>query len=48
MDDTAARYQCVLASLDPQKHRRTFHDLHAYCARDTLALAQLRTVLTSV
>ncbi len=48
MDEAAARYQYALASLDPQERRRTFHDLHAYCARDTLALAQLRTVLTSV
>ncbi len=37
----AVRYVRALAAGDPQESRRTFADLRAYCARDTLALAEL-------
>lgn len=44
----AARYRSALADPDPGARRRTFDALRAYCARDTLALAALRKVLTAL
>lgn len=41
----AVRYAQALASDDRDERRRTFGDLRAYCARDTLALMELRKVL---
>ncbi len=41
----AMRYVRGLATDDPEERRRTFDDLRAYCARDTLALAELCTSL---
>ncbi len=37
----ALGYVRALATGDPQERRRIFDDLRAYCARDTLALAEL-------
>ena len=44
----AIRYAAALASADPDDRRRTFADLRAYCARDTLALVTLREALASL
>ena len=44
----AARYIRALAAGDPEERRRTFADLRAYCARDTLALAELSTSLATL
>jgi len=44
----AARYLGALATDDPEERRRTFADLRAYCARDTLALAELSRSLATV
>ncbi len=44
----AVRYAAALASTDSKHRERTFEDLRAYCARDTLALAKLREALTSL
>ena len=44
----AARYVGALAADDPEERRRTFADLRAYCARDTLALAELSRSLAAV
>ena len=44
----AARYALALASTDPQERQRTFDDLRAYCARDTLAMVKLREALKVV
>jgi len=44
----AARYVLALAADDPEERRRTFADLRAYCARDTLALAELCKSLATV
>lgn len=44
----AVRYATALASADPDDRRRTFDDLRAYCARDTLALVKLREALVSL
>ena len=41
----AVRYAAALASADPEDRKRTFADLRAYCARDTLALVKLRKAL---
>ena len=41
----AVRYAAALASADQEDRRRTFEDLRAYCARDTLALVTLRKAL---
>lgn len=41
----AVRYALALASDDRDERRRIFGDLRAYCARDTLALMELRKVL---
>lgn len=43
----AARYVRALAAGDPEERRRTFADLRAYCARDTLALAELSESLAA-
>ncbi len=44
----AVRYAAALATADPEDRRRTFEDLRAYCARDTLALVKLRTALVNL
>ena len=44
----AVRYAVALASVDAEDRRRTFEDLRAYCARDTLALVKLREALASL
>ena len=44
----AVRYAAALASADPEERNRTFADLRAYCARDTLALVKLRKALGSL
>ena len=41
----AVRYAKALASADSEERRRTFDDLRAYCARDTLAMVELRKAL---
>ena len=41
----ALRYAAALAHPDPGERRRTFADLRAYCARDTLAMVRLREAL---
>ena len=41
----AVRYARALASADCEERRRTFDDLRAYCARDTLAMVELRRAL---
>ena len=43
----ALGYVRALATGDPQERRRIFDDLRAYCARDTLALAELCRSLTT-
>ena len=37
----AVRYTAALAHPDPRERQRTFADLRAYCARDTLAMIRL-------
>lgn len=44
----AARYAAALASGDAEDRRRSFEDLRAYCARDTLALVKLREALVNL
>ena len=44
----AVRYAQTLASDDRDERRRVFGDLRAYCARDTLALMELRRALGTV
>ena len=44
----AARYLLALANGDPQERNRTFADLRAYCARDTLALVRLHEALAAI
>ena len=44
----AARYVRALASADPRERERIFDDLHAYCARDTLAMVKLRETLEAL
>ena len=44
----AVRYGAALASADAEDRRRTFEDLRAYCARDTLALVKLRGALVNL
>ena len=41
----AVRYASALAHPDPRERQRTFADLRAYCARDTLAMVRLREAL---
>ena len=41
----AVRYAGALAHPDPEERQRTFADLRAYCARDTLAMVRLREAL---
>ena len=41
----ALRYAAALAHPDPGERHRTFTDLRAYCARDTLAMVRLREAL---
>ena len=41
----AVGYASALADSDPEDRRRVFEDLRAYCARDTLALVELRKSL---
>ena len=38
----AVRYARALQNADCEERRRTFDDLRAYCARDTLAMVELR------
>ena len=44
----AIRYTQALNTEDALERQRTFDDLRAYCARDTLAMAQLREALAHV
>ena len=44
----AARYVRALVSADPQERQRTFDELRAYCARDTLAMVELRKALKAL
>lgn len=44
----AARYRLALSNGDPQERNQTFKDLRAYCAMDTLALAQLHGELAAM
>ncbi len=44
----AVRYAAALASANPEERNRTFADLRAYCARDTLALVKLRKALSNL
>ena len=44
----AARYVAALDSDDSAERRRTFEQLRAYCARDTLAMVELRTALATL
>ena len=41
----AVCYAAAIAHSDPGERRRTFADLRAYCARDTLAMVKLREAL---
>ncbi len=42
------RYAAALASTDEEDRKRTFEDLRASCARDTLAMVTLREALGSL
>lgn len=42
------RYARALASPNADDRRRTFDDLRAYCAQDTLAMVELRKTLTTL
>ena len=44
----AVRYAQALKSEDVLERQRTFDDLRAYCARDTLAMIKLRAALTAL
>ena len=44
----AVRYASALASAGSEDRRRTFDDLRAYCAHDTLAMVELRKALGSL
>ena len=44
----AVRYASVLASAVWEDRQRTFDELRAYCARDTLAMVELRKALDSL
>ena len=44
----AVEYDAALASADPEQRQRTFDDLRAYCARDTLTMVEVRRVLAAV
>ena len=44
----AVRYASALTSTDPEERQRTFHDLRAYCARDTLAMVELHRALSGL
>ena len=44
----ATRYAHALKSEDALERQRTFHDLRAYCARDTFAMVKLRQALERV
>ncbi|MCY4213512.1 MAG: DUF2779 domain-containing protein [Gammaproteobacteria bacterium] len=44
----AARYVAALGSADSAERRRTFEELRAYCAWDTLAMVELRRALGSL
>ena len=41
----ALRYACALANMNREERQRTFTDLRVYCARDTLAMVELRKAL---
>ena len=42
------RYMEALATTDGPQRQRTFNALRAYCARDTLAVMQLRRALDAL
>ena len=44
----SVRYMEALASGNGTERQRTFDDLRAYCARDTLAMVRLRRALGSL
>ena len=44
----AVRYAHAFASTDRDERQRRFDDLRAYCARDTLALMELREALAGL
>ena len=44
----AVEYAAALASPDREQRRRTFDNLRAYCARDTLAMVELRRSLAGL
>ena len=44
----AARYTIALSCTVPAERQRTFNDLRAYCARDTLAMVALRRALATI
>ena len=44
----AARYVAALKSADSAERQRTFQDLRAYCAQDTLAMVELRRALATL
>ena len=44
----AVRYALALASTNHHERQRTFDDLRAYCARDTLAMVKLREALEAL
>ena len=44
----SVRYARALASSNPRERHQTFDSLRAYCARDTLAMVELRNALLAV
>ncbi len=44
----AARYMQVLRSTNRRERQQTFHNLRAYCERDTLAMVRLRQALNGL
>ena len=44
----SVRYARALASASPRERRQNFDSLRAYCARDTLAMVELRNALLAV
>lgn len=44
----SVRYARALASANPRERRQIFEDLRAYCARDTLAMVELRKALSAL
>ena len=46
--EAAMAYEQALATEDPQSREKTFRNLRAYCAQDTLAMVKLMRALRSV